>query len=211
MAAQGKETQEKTSERPSGEAAPYRIIGLLAAVQLLQGAGEASVSSFFNVYLDDYLRIATRQIGTVTAVGQLLAAPAALVAPTLIERWGNRRTFVMTSCAMVVCMLPLVLVPSLWAAGLGFLGIIALASVWRPAIMVIRMELVSPEWWPVVNGASHMASGLSYSAIAFGGGHIITTVGYSSLFATGAAVSTVGILLFWMLFRESRGRPTHSP
>ena len=108
---------------------------------------------------------------------------------------------------MVISLLPLAFVPHWWAAGLGYLGVLALASVWRPAIMMIRMELVSSEWWPVVNGASHMASGLSYSTMAFGGGYIITTLGYSSLFITGAAVSAIGILLFWIFFRGSRGEP----
>jgi predicted MFS family arabinose efflux permease len=75
--------------------------------------------------------------------------------------------------------------------------------------MIIRMELVPEDWWPVVNGASHMASGLSYSAMAFGGGYIITTVGYSSLFGTGAAVSVIGIALFWFAFRESGGESVH--
>ena len=203
------ETKETKAQQSAMGAAPYGLIGLLAAVQMLQGAGEAAAGSFFNVYLDDHLRVVTRQIGTVTAIGQLLAAPAALAGPTLIAHWGKRRTFVRTSCAMVICLLPLAFVPNLWAAGLSYLGILALASVWRPAIMMIRMELVSSEWWPVVNGASHMASGLSYSAMAFGGGYIITTLGYSSLFITGAAVSVVGILLFWLFFRGSRGEPVH--
>ena len=205
MATREIETKETRAQQSATGSAPYALIILLAAVQMFQAAGGGVAGSFFNVYLDDHLHVATRQIGTVTAIGQLLAASAALAAPTLIARWGKGRTFILASSGIVISLLPLAFIPYWWAAGLGYLGVLALASVWRPAIMMYRMELVSPGWWPVVNGASHMATGLSMSAMAFGGGYMVTALGYRSLFLTGATVTAAGVLLFWIFFRAPRG------
>jgi MFS family permease len=185
--------------------APYGLIALLALVQLLQGAGEGATRTFFNVYLDAGLHVATHQIGTMAAVGQLLAVPAALATPLLIARWGNGRTYAWSSLGIAFSLLPLALVPHWGAAGLGFVGVMALASVWRPAIIVFRMDIVSPGWWAVMNGASSMALGLSWFAMSLGGGYIVTALGYRSLFMTGAGVTGVGALLFWACFRVPRG------
>jgi len=67
------------------------------------------------------------------------------------------------------------------------------------------MELVSPGWRAVVNGASNMALGSSMSAISLGGGYIVTALGYRSLFLTGAGVTAAGALLFWAYSHVPRG------
>jgi hypothetical protein len=196
------DTQETASE---AGLAPYGLIATLALVQLLQGAGEGATRTFFNVYLDAGLRVATQRIGTMAAVGQLLAVPAALATPLLIARWGNGRTFTWSSLGMAISLLPLALVPHWWAAGIGFAGVMTLGSVWRPAFIVRRMEVVSPAWWALMNGASNMALGLSWSAMSLGGGYVVTALGYRSLFLTGAAVTAAGALLFGIYFRVPRG------
>jgi MFS family permease len=195
-------TQETVSKAGS---APYVLIALLALVQLLQAAGEGAARTFFNVYLDASLGAPTHQIGTLAAVSQLLAVPVALATPLLIARWGNFRTFFWASLGIALSLLPLALIPHWGAAGLGYVGVMALASVWRPSFVLYRMELVSPGWRAVLNGASNMALGLSMSAISLGGGYILTALGYPSLFLTGASVTAAGALFFWVYFRVPRG------
>lgn len=186
-------------------AAPYGLIALLSLVVLLQVAGESTARTFFNVYLDDGLQVPTAQIGVLTAAGQLLAAPAALAAPLLMARWGKGRAFVWTSLGMAVSMLPLSLIPHWGAAGLGFIGMTALASVARPVITVFQQESVSPGWWSTVSGATTMAAGLSSAVAAFGGGYLITATGYGSLFLTGAGLTAAGALLFRATLGVRRG------
>lgn len=200
------DTQETVSEAGP---APYGLIALLALVQLLQGAGEGAARTFFNVYLDAGLRVATHQIGTMAAVGQLFAVPAALVTPLLIARWGNGRTYAWSSLGIAVSLLPLALISHWGAAGVGFVGVMALASVWRPAFILFRMEIVSPGWWAVMNGASNTALGLSWFAMSLVGGYIVTSLGYRSLFLTGAGLTAAGALLFWAYFRVPRGELAH--
>jgi len=185
--------------------APYALIVLMALVHLLQGAGEGAIRTFFNVYLDTGLGVATHRIGTLAAVGQLLAMPAALAAPMVIARWKNGPTFVGASLCTALSLLPLALVRHWGAAGLGFAGVMAMGSLLRPAILVYRMGIVSPGWRALMNGACNMAMGLSSSAMALGGGYIVKTLGYRGVFLTGAAVTTAGAILFWICFRIPRG------
>ena len=211
MATREVETEETTAYASTTQRAPYALIILLALVQLLLAGGGGAVRAFFNVYLDTRLHIATHQIGTLTAAGQLLAAPVALVTPTLIARWGKERTCLWGSFVTMLTILPLAFISHWAAAGIGLLGVMALSSVWRPAIMLYRMELVSQRWWALMNGASQMATGLSMSSMALGGGYIVTSLGYRSLFLTGAVVSLSGGLLFWIFFRVPRGELADYP
>jgi len=185
--------------------APYGLIALMALVVLLQVAGEGAARTFFNVYLDAGLHVPTAQIGALSAAGQLLAVPAALATPLLMTRWGKERTFVLGSLGMALSLLPLALIPHWGAAGLGLMGMMALGSIARPANTVYHQEIVSPGWRAAMSGATTMAAGLSWSAMAFGGGYLITALGYRSLFLTGAGLTVAGALLFWAYFRVPRG------
>jgi MFS family permease len=186
---------------------PLRAILLVSLVALLQVSGEGVARNFVNVYLDVRLGVPTAQIGTLLAVAQLAAAPAALATPLLAARWGQRRTYAFTALAMGLSMLPLALVPHWGAAGLGFVGVMALASISRPAITVFQMELVEPRWRPTMAAATTMAVGLSWAGLALGAGFIITALGFTALFLIGAALTLAGVALFWACFRRPRPAP----
>jgi predicted MFS family arabinose efflux permease len=106
---------------------------------------------------------------------------------------------------MALSLLPLALIPHRGAAGLGLMGMMALGSIARPANTVYHQEIVSPGWRAAMSGATTMAAGLSWSVMAFGGGYLITALGYRSLFLTGAGLTVAGALLFWAYFRVPRG------
>jgi MFS family permease len=191
--------------RTAAGRAPVGVIALLAVVLLLQVGGEGAARTFFNVYLDVHLHVATALIGTLMAAGQLLAVVAALAMPLLAARWGTGRTFVVASAGMALCLLPLALFHHWVAAGFGFMGMIALASITRPAINVYQMEAVVEGWRPAMSGATTMASGLGWAAMALGGGYVITASGYRSLFVLAASVIAAATLLFGAYVRLSRG------
>ena len=88
--------------------APLFLIGMLTLVVTLQVAGEGAARTFFNVYMDAGLGVATAQIGLAAALAQLLAAPAALMAPLLMARWGSVRTFTLATFGMAASLLPLI-------------------------------------------------------------------------------------------------------
>jgi MFS family permease len=183
---------------------PYGLIGLVALIVVFRLAGRMTAMTFFNVYLDAGLELPTIAIGVLSAVGQLLSVPAALVAPLLVARWGNRATIVWGSLGIALSLLPLAFIPHWSAAGIGFVGVTALFSLTTAPLRVFTQETTSPRWRAAMSGAVMMGAGLSISAMALGGGYLIAALGYRGLFLTGAGLTVAGALLFWASFGLAR-------
>jgi MFS family permease len=194
-------TEEEQKRAANAGAAPYGLIALLALVVLLRPAQVP----FLNVYLDAGLHVSTSSIGVLMAVGQALAVPSILVAPLLIDHWGQFGTILVGTIGTAFCLLPLALVPHWGAASLGYIGATALGLIVRPAFTVYTQEIVPPRSRALMSGAATMASGVSTSAMALGGGYIITAWGFPSLFLTAAGLAATGALVFWSCFRVPRG------
>ncbi len=198
-----------TGQRPersvqSGHGA-LALVLVLSCALFLQVTTQSAVASFFNVYLDDALRVPTPIIGAISAVSQLLSTASALVTPALTRRWGNSPVFLWTSVGAALCILPLALFSHWSAAGLAYLGVMALYGITFPAINVYQMELVSPGWRTAMSGATAMANGLNWSAASFVGGRVIESWGYRPFYAGSAALTLAGALLFWSYFTVPRG------
>jgi len=172
----------------------------MSLVALLSVVGEGAANTFFNVYLDTELSVATSRIGTLSALARLLSLPATMAMPLLATRIGKGRTTLVGHIVKALCLLPMALVPHWSAAGGGYIGLIMVASFARPAFIAFQQESVSPRWRTAMAGATNMASGLGFAAAASGGGYLVMAVGYRGLFLIGVAVSLVGVLLFWTRF-----------
>jgi MFS family permease len=182
----------------------FWLIVVLSFVRLLVVSGSGVAMTFFNVYMDAGLRVPTATIGVLMSVSRLLAVPAALITPLLVHRFGNARVTLLASLALSLCLLPLAF-SSLWTvAGLGYMSTIAFTSVRYPAFTVYTMEITPPSWRAVMSGAGEMAAGLSFAIIAFVGGLIIATQGYTLLFLAGSILSIAGALLLWLFMRFTR-------
>jgi predicted MFS family arabinose efflux permease len=191
--------------------APLTLIALLGLTMLLRATGEWAPNVFFNVYLDDILRAPTSLIGSLVAVCRLMAGVAALAMPPLVKRWGKERIIGWGTVGVALSLLPLAFVPHWGAAGAGFIGAIALASIANAAFFVYGQEIVSPSWRAVMSGAITMGMGLGGSAIAIGGGQIITALGYRGLFLTAASLTAAGGLFSLVYFRVPRGELARRP
>jgi predicted MFS family arabinose efflux permease len=187
------------------------IIALMALIRLLQVASMGTTSTFMNVYLDTNLHVSTATIGLLSALGRLLAVPAALMTPFLSARRGNASVVVWASLGSTLCMLPLALIPHWLAAGVGFMGVISLSSLRYSAFLVYSMELVTPDWRSTMSGAGEMAAGFSFALMALTGGYIITASGYHTLFLIGASLSLGGTLMFWAYSKASQRALAYQP
>lgn len=174
------------------------ILAATALIRFLQVAGIGTMFTFFNVYYDEGLRVPTTTIGIITALGRLLAVPAALATSLLAGRWGNGRLIILASLAVVLFMLPLALVPNWLIGGLGYIGATAFTSMRFPAFVVYSLELVPESRRATLNGVNEMAAGLSFALMALGGGYLIASFGYRELFLLGAAITAVGTLIFYL-------------
>lgn len=196
---------------------PLGTIVLVAFVGFLRVIGEGAPGAFFNVYLDAGLHVPTAQIGVMIAAARFLAVPAGLVMPILAARWGNGRTVAFGALGVALSLLPLALVPFPAAAGASFVAMTACAAIARAAFIVYAMEAVAPRWRGAMSGATTMSASISWSATAYGGGYLIETIGYRSVFLIGAALTFAGALVFWLRFCTARGGssgcpvPAHEP
>jgi MFS family permease len=178
---------------------PVILVGLVAG---LRYAGQSTARTFFNVYLDDGLGASTALIGTLTAVAQLVAVPAALATPLLALRWTRSRVIVAGSLGQALSQALLALVPRPGAAGLGLTGTMAAFGMTTSAFRVFSQELVAPGRRAVMSASLMMGAGLTASAMAFFSGFVIELLGYSNLFLLGAALTLLGAVVFWAFFRE---------
>jgi MFS family permease len=190
-----------------GPRALLGVIVAIAVVRLLQVSGVGATNTFFNVYLDSELHVPTAQIGAIIAVARLLAVPAALATSPLTTRFGHRAVVIGASLSTTVALLPIVLVPHWSAASLSFVGVVALSWIRYAASMVFFLELVPPSRRALVSGVTEMAGGLTFTVLTFGGGYLIALVGYRSLFLTGAGLTLLSALVFWLAFRNARPAP----
>ena len=184
---------------------PYSAIVIIPLLILLLTSGQSAAGTFINVYLDAGLRVPIPLIGTVLAVCQLLAVPGSLAMPLLAERLGKGLIVVWGSLGVVLGLLLLALIPHWGAAGLGFAVVRVCVMIVDPAFSIYRQEVVPARWRPAMSGAIVVAMGIGQSAMAFGGGYMITALGYGTLFLTGAGLTVFAALLFWAYSRVPRG------
>jgi MFS family permease len=196
---------------PLANRAPYGLLIAIALIMALRFGGRGTVTTFFNVYLDDGLGTSTVLIGVLSAIAQVLSVPAALAAPLLIARWGYTRPIFWGTLGMALCILPLALIPHWAAAGLGFISSGVLFSVSIGPIRVFSQELVTPDWRANMASAFMMGAGLAFSSMSLLGGYAITSLGYQPLFLIGTVLGIAGAFLFWFCFRVPRGELAPQP
>ncbi|MFP3896415.1 MAG: MFS transporter [Anaerolineales bacterium] len=186
---------------------PLVTIALVAFFSLFRGVGRGSTSAFFNVYLDTTLDVPTATIGTINAAGQIVSIILALFTPLFIAHLGNAQSYLLGSLATALSLLLIALAPHWAVAGLGGVGVNAIAGITIPTFSVYQMEAVGIPWRSIMSGSTSMAIGVSRSLIALGGGFIVAAMGYRSLFSMGASLMLAGVLLFWIFGMRLSGDP----
>jgi MFS family permease len=177
------------------------LIALMSVIRFLQVGGAGSVTTFFNVYMDDHLHVPTATIGIILALAKLTGVPAALAVPSLTRRFGNGPVVTWASLAVVFCLAPLAFIPLWPVAGLSYIGAWLSTPVRYSAFMVYIMEHSPPHLRGSMSGAGEMAAGFSFALIAWSGGYLITAFGYPTLFLCGAGLTLLGTVLFWGYMR----------
>jgi MFS family permease len=161
----------------------------------------ATCQAFCNAYLDTTLRLSAASIGLITGLGQVAAILAPLFNPSLAARWSNGWVLMATTLGTGVSLLPLALLPHWAPAGLGNLGVMALAAIWMPAFQVYQMELVSSRWRALAYGIVSMAMGFTFASVSLAGGYIIAAWGYSTLFLVGVVMCVIGTAVMWGILK----------
>jgi len=106
----------------------------------------------------------------------------------------------------VLFIFPLAFVPYWPAAGIGFIGVVALSSMRYPAYMIFSTAEVPPKWRGTMAGTGEFAGGVTFAGLAFAGGWIAENRGFSTLFLLGGAMTLAGTILFYFYFIRARAK-----
>ena len=196
------DVSERQDPVPAFRGAPLRTIGAMAAVMFLVGIGMGVTVSFFNVYLDDGLHVSTAVIGTVTAATQLVAAPAALLLPLIIARFGHVGGFLCGRGIVVVSLLPIALIPNLEAATGAMLVIVSASAISQQIFTIHTQGIVPAKWRTLMSGVLNTTLGISWAATAWAGGWVIEHLGYAAVFLMASAGTLLAMLVFALVGRR---------
>ena len=184
--------------------APLIVISVMTLLGLLRPFGEGSIRTFFNVYMDAGLDVATAPIGVAFAISQLVAAPMALATPYISRHIGAGKTALIASAGITVVLVPFALIATPTAAICGLIMIALCASILQPSIGIYTMELVKPRFWSLMSGFMNAAWALGMGTTAFAGGIIIDSHGYQALFITMASISALSIIILMCFIAKYR-------
>ena len=170
----------------------FLLMGLFGLIRFLQVGGVASMQTFFNVYMDRELHVSTATIGTIQAIAKLLGVPAALSIPWLTRKIGSVGAVIAALLIAALGILPLAWVPVWWVAAGGYILVWLSTPVRYAAYMVYIMSHTPNRLHGTLNGTQEGLAGLSFALIAFIGGYMIQSLGYSLLFTLSAGVMLAG-------------------
>ena len=190
------------------------IIGLVALIifiRALQTSGVGVMLTFSNVYFDDFLNVPTSRIGLISGVGRLLGVPLSLTIPWLVGRFGNFKLVLISLGLIAILMVPIALIPYWPVAAVALIAINSMGSLRYLSFISYTMSLVSEKQRSLISGAGEMAIGAGFAASSFIGGYLISWYGYRELFIFGAVVTTIGTVLFWVIFRRRSAKMPATP
>ncbi len=177
-----------------GKSGPFPlalVLILILHVFLIHG-GVATVNAFGNAYMDTELHMSAAVIGFITSAGQFIAILAPITMPVLAARRSNAWTLMMAAAGSALFLLPLALVPTWFAAGIGRMGLLVVAAIWLPALQAFQMNAVAKHWRSLAYGSVSMGMGLAFGTVSLIGGFIAASRGYSTLFLIGVVLCIGG-------------------
>ena len=196
--------EQSTTKLSTVTASVMMVIGAMSLVRFLQVAGLATVSVYFNVYLDNIFQLPPSTIGSIASLGRLIVVPIVLLAPRFIRRTGTGTVAVVGSLATALFLVPIALAPSWWVAAMGYISVLAVTNLRFTAFIVYILLLVPKKQQAVMAGAGETAAGFSFALMAWGGGYIVTSASFRDLFLLGSILTGLGTLVFWLHLRHTR-------
>ncbi len=181
---------------------PVGPIIMIAVVALLLNASMAAYGTFFAVYLDSVLLVATPLIGLLLALTKLLSV-STLITPMLIRRWGKSKTLLGAGIGISVSAMPIALFPHWLAAGASLLVQSIMSNFRIPAYLQLTQEHLKARWRGLVSGAVQTASGLSVFVVSLVGGFVVVSIGYPAMFVIASVFSGIGGLMVRLFLAES--------
>jgi MFS family permease len=173
---------------------PWHIFAFYMVIVYLAIVGDNGSRTFFNLYLKS-MGLETSQIGAMFGFNQLAPFITALSIPAVLRRLGTGKTFSTGAILLGAVLLFLSFSSGLTAAGIGFFLMALMSTALQATRSLFGQELVESRWRTFIasSGTISMALGSASSSIL--GGYIIPTLGFPSLFRSGAVLVCLSGLL----------------
>ena len=178
------------------------LVGIILVVRAFQTGGVGVLMTFGNVYLDDALLVPTSRIGLISGFGRLIGVPMSLIIPLLIARYGNFKLVHVSLAIICMLIIPMALIPDWGVAAVAIIAINSMGSLRYLSFIGFTMALVSERQRSLMSGAGEMAIGIGFAISSFVGGYLIAWFGYRELFLFGTAMTVIGAIAFWLIFRN---------
>jgi len=117
-----------------------------------------------------------------------------------MNRFGRGQVFNWATIGVAGTVAAIALTQNWIIVAITYVVLLGLAQIARPAITIISMSIVTPRWQSSMSSANIISIGLSGLANSVIGGFMIDSWGFKPFFLTSAAVTMVGVAIFWFNF-----------
>jgi MFS family permease len=187
--------------RPSARPIPLLFV-LLLVPDVLYTAGEGAVVALEPLFFRLRFHLSPALIGALVAGGGLLVGVTALLAPSLVRRYGKLRVITVAQALSVPIALTIGYAPWLWLSGLAELLRNLLRGAFDPVYATFTMERVDARYRARLSGFYSITWSIGFSVGAASSGWLQHNVNLSVGFLLGAAL--LGIAPAWLLLAFAR-------
>ena len=188
-------------EGPKPSARPiWALFVLLLIPDVLYTAGEGAVVSLLPLFLELRFGSAPGTIGVLLAGAGLLSGVTALMAPTLVRRYGKLRVITSMQIASVPVALLIGYAPLLLISALAEGMRNVLRGFFEPVYATFAMERVDARYRSRLSGMYSVTWSLGFSGGAAASGWLQRNVNLSIGFALGAALLAIAPILLILTF-----------
>ncbi len=187
--------------KPSARPIPLLFL-LLLVPDVLYTAGEGAVVALLPLFFRLRFHLSLELIGALVAGGGLLVGVTALLAPSIVRRFGKLRVITTAQLLSVPIALTIGYAPWLWLAGLAELGRNFLRGAFEPVYATFAMERVDARFRARLSGFYSLTWSIGFSLGSAGSGWLQRNVNLSIGFLLGAVL--LGMAPTWLLLAFAR-------
>lgn len=178
-----------------------RMLTTLLALSTFIGLCYSAATASFVLYLLDRLALPEALFGVFMLTGAIGGIIGSMIAQRLKERWGAGTAMAVANVVSTVSFLFIGLVPTLWAAGMGFFVSSAAVLVWNVHVMSLRQSVIPSRLLGRVHGSWRT---VLWGTMPLGSliGGALGRIDLTVPFIVGGGLATVAALVFFRFLRS---------
>ncbi|GAC1633299.1 MAG: hypothetical protein NVS4B2_18950 [Chloroflexota bacterium] len=196
----------RTLARQVSDANVPRLFFKLLLPDVILTFGGGAILTFIQLYFHLRFGLGTGAVGSVMALGGLVAGVGTLCVPLMAHRWGNLRTTVALQWAVVPSMAVLAFATQLAVAMPAYWLMLTVRSMFDPVYTAFAQEQVPEVYRGRLTGLYSATYSIGYSLGPAASGQLQHIGGFSPAFLLGTFCYVCGATLLYVFFgRTSQG------